>query len=1155
MQAYLRPYRLRLALSAALAIAGAAFGLVPFYAVYAVTLALMPGGTFDPDTLWLWTGIAFAAILGKTLAQSLAAHLSHLAAYDLLLDLRMALVAKLDRVPLGFFAGRSTGELHRVIVDDVQEIEDAIAHAVPDTAAAFAVPLLSAGLLASIDWRLALAAMAMFPVLLALFPLTLVATKPHRHAFFGAMARLKGLTIQYVQGMKVIRAFLGAEHVHAELERAIDDMATVGLRYAGASLTPMALLTAGLRANVLVLLPVAGLLNLSGQADAGTVVLFLLLGMGINVPVFRIIMVAGTIFWRMQTAGRAILAVLDAPELPEATALRLPERFDLAFRDVRFAYDGKTVLDGVSFTAAQGSLTAIVGASGAGKSTIARLAARFWDPDGGGIEIGGVDLRDLQADVRVRTVGFLLQDAWLFNDTIRANIHAGRPDASDAEVDEAARRACVSEFAVEFPLGLDTPVGEGGRALSGGQRQRVAIAREILKAAPVILLDEATAALDTENEAAVLKALRELGQGRTVIAIAHRLDTVRNADRILLVEDGRIAAQGDHDTLLTGSNSYRTLWQRYEANAGWRLPPGGGGNVAVPQDEPPQPAPGPAGCASAGIPLAGGAGLRLLWQLAGPAGQALLRRAVPLLALESLLFGAPVIATFLALSDIFAGMLTRERIVAYTLALLICFILQALAAVFSQRILWRVQTSAVADLQRRLVRHLRAVPLGLLLARDTGEAEAAVTRHAAELNFVMPPGQAMRIFVAPLLSLAVMLLLDWRLALAAVATLPLFAVLVSWMDRAHRTVWERLVAARERLGGRVIDYLQGIGTLRALGLGAGRFTALQQALEEHHKTTRDTIVRLTPSIVMSWSALDVGFCVILLTGGLLTQSGTLAPAILLLFLVVGLVFYAPIADAFEFLAFRRLHAQRMQRIATLLDLPVQHEPATPLRPASLDLRFEGVSFAYGDRPALKEVDLDLPAGQLHAFVGASGSGKSSALALIARFFDPDAGRISLGGVDLREISETLRSKLFAIVLQDTFLFDDTVAANLKLGRPEASLEEMVAAARAAGCHDFVMALEKGYDTPIGEGGQRLSGGERQRLSIARAILKDAPIVLLDEATASIDPDTEYDIRQAIEAVCRGKTVIVVSHRLQSVKAADQIIAFRSGRALLRPDSC
>lgn len=1151
MQRFLRPYRLRLVLSAVLAIVGAACGLVPFYAVYAVALTLLPGGTFDPGTLWLWIGIAFAAILGKTLAQSLAAHFSHLAAYDLLHDLRVALVDKLARVPLGFFSGRSTGELHRIIVDDVQEIEDAIAHAIPDTAAAFAVPLLSAALLATIDWRLAFAALAMFPLLLMLFPLTLAATKPHRHAFFGAMARLKGLTIQYVQGMKVIRAFLNARTVHAELEQAIDGMAEIGLRYARASLTPMALLTAGLRANILILLPAAGLLHLTSEVDAGTVVLFLLLGMGINVPVFRIIMVAGTIFWRMQTAGQAILAVLDAPELPEPQAPRLPERFDLVFRYVSFGYGGNTVLDGVDFTAPQGSLTAIVGASGAGKSTIARLAARFWDPESGKVEIGGIDLREIATEARMRMVGFLLQEAWLFNDTIRANIRAGRPGAGEAEIEEAARRARVLEFAAELPLALDTPVGEGGHALSGGQRQRVAIAREILKAAPVILLDEATAALDAENEAAVLEALTELARDRTVVTIAHRLDTIRKADRILLVEDGRIAAQGDHDSLLAGNESYRTLWQRYEANAGWRLPPVADAPVAVPSDEASCPLSVPV---TAGRPLADAAGLKLLWRLAGPAGQALLRRASPLLILESLLFGAPVIATFLALSDILSGTLTPERIAIYTLAVLACFVLQTLAAILSQRILWSVQTSAVASLQRRLARHLRAVPLGLLMSRDTGEAEAAITQHAGELNFVTPPGQTMRVFVGPLLSFVVMLLLDWRLALAAIATLPLFAALVGWMDRVHRSVWERLVAARERLGARVIDYLQGIATLRALGLGGIRFAALQEALEQYRRTSRDTISRLTPSIALSWSALDLGFCVILLTGGLLWQLGTLASVTLLLFLVVGLVFYAPIADAFEFLAYRRLLAQRMQRIAALLDLPVQHEPAIPLQPASLDLRFDGVSFAYGDRPALKEVDLDLPAGRLHAFVGASGSGKSSALALIARFFDPDAGRISLGGVDLREISETLRSKLFAIVLQDTFLFDDTVAANLKLGRPEASLEEMVAAARAAGCHEFVMAMEKGYDTPIGEGGQRLSGGERQRLSIARAILKDAPIVLLDEATASIDPDTEYDIRQAIEAVCRGKTVIVVSHRLQSVKAADQIIVFRGGRALLRPGS-
>ncbi|WP_378773873.1 ABC transporter ATP-binding protein [Methylopila musalis] len=1132
----------------ALAVLGTAFGLAPFFIVYKIAV-LAAADALETPTLFGWTAAAFAAIALKGALQAAASYVSHIAAYDVLHALRVALVEKLDRLPLGFVTSRSTAELKKTIHEDVEQIEDAIAHAAPDIASALAVPVVSAAMLAFVDWRLACAAFAMFPALVVVYPLTLIAVKALNATYMEALTSLKHATLQYIRGIKVIRAFLNAEAPAKALEEGVDRLEEATLRLSTAALGPGALLYVGLRANILVLIPVGGFMHLSGAADAPTFVLFLLVGLGMTAPVQKLLMTAGAFAWRLQTAGKQIFAVLDAPELSRAETPRTPSGYDVAFHDVSFRYGEHATLEKVDFVARRGAVTAIVGPSGAGKSTIARLGARFWDVDEGAVTIGGVDIRDIAPETLAKTVSFVLQDAWLFNDTIRANIRSGRPEASDAEIEDAARRAQVTPFAQELPGGLDAGVGEGGRGLSGGQRQRVAIARAILRDSPIVVLDEATSALDPDNEAQVLRALSELVQGRTVIAIAHRLDTIRGADQILYVDAGRIAARGGHLELLRSFPPYARLCEAYEASEGWSLP---GAAASAPTATPVGVAAARQGDPEPAEPPFAGAGvLKLFLRLAGPMRGALVRQALPLLFLEGLMLGAPVVATVLTLRDVFAGTLTSDKVWLYTGIVAGCFVGQAIVNVLANRTLWKVQSRAAASLQRKLARHLRRIPLGVLTSRDSGALEHIVIQNTTELSFVQPPAQVMRVLVAPTLAFVVMLAIDWRLALAAAATLPLFVLAVAWGDRVFRSVVQETNASKETLASRTIDHLQGVATIRSLGLGGLRHKALSDAFDRHRDLARATLKRLTPTVATGSTLLDLGFCAILLVGGLLVSSGSLALPTLLLFLVVGLVFYGPISDAFELVSQRRQLELGMRRIGEIMDLPPLPEPSQPKVPTNLDIEFAGVGFSYGDRRALSGLDVLLPAGRLHAFVGGSGSGKTTALNLLARFWDVDEGAIRIGGVDLRRMSSATRAGLFSIVFQDTFLFDDTIAGNLRLAKPEATQAELEAAARAARCHDFIAALEHGYESRVGEGGALLSGGERQRIAIARAILKDAPIVLLDEATASIDPGAEHEIRQALAAVCAGKTVIVVAHRLRSVAAADQIVVFDKGRVVGR----
>ncbi|MGQ3671238.1 ABC transporter ATP-binding protein [Xanthobacter sp. TB0136] len=1142
MKAILVSHGLLLGLSALLSVLATGLGLVPYFAVYLLATGILASGTLQPDAVLLPLLMAFGAILLKGVLAAASSHLSHVAAYGMLLNLRQALARKLDRVPLGFFTAHSSGALKKTIADDVEQIEEAVAHAVPDLAAAIAVPLLSGIMLAYVDWRLALATLVMFPLLMAVYPLTVRATGPMSAAYFGALSQLRSATIQYVQGMRVIRAYMRADAALATLQGAIGDVRESGENFSTAALAPMSVLYTGLRANILVLIPCGSLLLLSGSVSPADLILFLLVGMGMNAPIMKLLFTGGSFYWRIKTAGGQINALLAEAELPEPGQPASPQGHALAFRNVSFGYGAREVIRHADFVVPANTMTAIVGPSGAGKSTLVRLAARFWDVDAGQIEIGTADIRTIERRSLAELVSFVLQDTWLMNDTIRANIRSGKPGASDEEIEVAARRARVLEFAEAMPLGLDSPAGEGGRFLSGGQRQRVAIARAMVRGAPIVLLDEATAALDPENETLVLEALAELARGRTVITIAHRLETIRRADQILYLDAGEVLARGTHEELLASCMPYRRLWESYQDVAGWHLERDGAACQPVPHI--------PQGKAESGVaedePFVSRRGLALLLELAGPMRRLLVFRALPLLFLEGLLMGAPVLATFWMLEQILDGTLTAETAWLLTGAVALCLILQALINMRSHRILWHVQGEAVAALQRRLARHLRHVPLGVLQARDTGSLETLMTQHAAGLNFVTPPAQAMRVLVGPLLSFAVLVWIDWRLAMLAFATLPLFALTVAWSERIYGRIWPRLLASQETLNSRILDYVHGMPTLRSLGLGGQGFEALGAALHQHWRTSCDTVTRLTPTVALGWTVLDFGFCILMAGGAFMVMEGDVAPGMYLLFLVVGLVFYGPIADAFDLAGYGRLLERTMMRVREVLALEQLPEPEQPQVPRSLDIRFEAVSFSYGETPALRAVDLAFEAGRIHAMVGASGSGKSTVLALLCRFWDPQQGRITVGGVDLRDMAPELRASLFAPVFQDSYLFDETVAGNIRLGRPEATQQEIEDAAWAARCHDFIMALPEGYGTRVGEGGSRLSGGERQRIAIARAILKDAPILLLDEATASVDPDNEHDIRMALARLCIGRTVILIAHRPATIRNVDQVVTFSGG---------
>lgn len=1137
-------------LSALLATLATALGLVPYVLVYLIVLHLFDQPLDEVSGRYVLTlGLAgVGAVVLKAMCLGASEYVSHIAAYDILHELRMELAEKLGTLPLGYFSGRSTGEIKQVVHEDVERVEEGLAHFIPDTVSGIAVPLLTAIVLFAVDWRMALATVALMPVLLLLWRRAYKVGDMEGHN--AALARMNAAVVQYVQGMRVIKAFLQAGGAYAKYRDAVQNMSqTMDASYRRSQPNNTAMFVL-MRANVFVILPVGTWLYLQGSLDLPTFVLFLILGMGFNVPLQKLIFSTGFAVWQLSMAMTKIEEILAEGPLREPEIPKEPRGHDIEFREVYFGYGEREVLKGVSFTAPRGSVTALVGPSGAGKTTIARLVPRFWDVDGGEIRLGGVDVREISTEKLMDKVAFVFQDVFLFNDTVYENIRAGRPGASREEVLDAARRARVDDFVRALPDGYDTSVGENGARLSGGQRQRISIARAILKDAPVVVLDEATAFVDPENEAKIQEAIGSLTEEKTLIVVAHRLSTITGADQILVVDEGRIAARGTHGELLEESPLYATLWRAHREAQSWEVAeeaetgerPHTPSLEAVAGEEPPAPLENPY-CQPPGESFIGMI-LRLTGDMRGQ-----FRRGIWLMVAESFFIGAPVVFTYLVLLALLQNEVSVGQIWLYMGGLAVSFFLLAFFNFTSMRVAFRVHSIAPGKLRMYLGEHLRRLPLGFFSKNDTGRINAVLTNDIAQFNLVTGPQQFVQAVVRPAMIFAVLLVVDWRLALAAFLGIPLALGVLFYSDRVFDRVWRRQAETRAVANSRMIDYIQGISVIRAFNLSGGRFVAFGRAMDEYRKASVRTITALTPFIVGFTAVLELGFAALVLLGTWLYLAGSITLPALLLFFVFGLVLYAPIMELGELMAYRRMVQNSMRKVNELVNTPLLPEPERGDRPEDNSIEFKNVSFGYEDEKVLKDVSFTIPERGMTALVGPSGSGKTTITYLISRFWDVDEGAVKVGGVDVREMTtETLLSRI-TTVFQDVYLFEDTVKNNIAFGNPNATEKEVVAAARSARCHDFIMEMSEGYDTVVGEGGSTLSGGEKQRISIARALLKDAPIVLLDEATASIDPENERLIQEALNALVAEKTLVVIAHRLSTVRSADKILVLDEGRVV------
>ena len=549
-------------ISVVFAIFGVVAGVIPFIMGAKVIVALMQGNE-DMRYYTILCLISLAAYICKALFANLSTSISHEATFETLKSIRKKMIAKLSRMPMGHLLNIPSGELKETIVDRVEGLETTLAHLIPEMIANILIPICLLVYLFILDWRLALLTLAVFPLGMC-FVGFMGKTYPAKFKQSVKINKhMNDTVVEYVNGIEVIKAFNQSTSSYKKYEDAVVDNASFFYNWMKSCQWPMSAYTAICPATLVTVLPLGCVFYINGSLTSETFVTIMIISMSIIGPILAASNYVDSIA-AMGTVANLITEVLDAPELirPEKNAGM--NGTDITLKNVRFSYkDDKEVLKGISLNIPAGSVTAFVGPSGSGKSTITRLIAGFWDVTDGGIYIGDKNIKELSQEEIANAIAYVAQDNYLFDDTVRNNIRMGRMSATDAEVEEAAKMAGCDGFIRNLENGYDTVVGSGGGHLSGGEKQRVAIARAMLRNAPIVILDEATAYTDPENEAQIQEAVSKLVKGKTLIIVAHRLSTITDSDNIVLISDGEILAQGTHTKLLEESNLYKSMWNAH----------------------------------------------------------------------------------------------------------------------------------------------------------------------------------------------------------------------------------------------------------------------------------------------------------------------------------------------------------------------------------------------------------------------------------------------------------------------------------------------------------------------------------------------------------------------------------------------------------------
>ena len=566
------PCKGKMALSVFCAILSVAGGFIPFWAVYEILLAFI-NQNVTLNGILIWCLVGAAGYLLRVACHGISTILAHISAYTILEGIRLKIADRLMKAPLGEVMGRRIGYLKNIIMDKVEDLEPPLAHMIPELTSNLLLPVAIFIWMLVIDWRMGLAVL-ISPVL-AMIPMFFLMRNYNSQyaAYMEANNHVNSIIIEYVEGIEVVKAFNQSTSSYEKFVNAVQSFKEFTLAWFKSTWKSMNLMMAIMPTTLLGVLPVSLLLVQNGSISPAELAMGIILSLSIVGPLMK-----ATTFINeaksMEYAVEAANELLNLPVLPDSGKIVSIPHNDIALKHVTFSYDGSEqneVLHDVNLELPEGSFTALVGPSGGGKSTIARLIARFWDVTGGSITIGGKNVKELSIRQLSELVSFVTQDNFLFNCSLKENIRLGNPNATDEEVYAAAKAACCDEFIVRLDKGYDTPAGDAGKRLSGGEKQRIAIARAILKNAPIVILDEATAFTDPQNEDKIQKSIMALSKGKTLLVIAHRLSTIQNADQIVVLKKGRIVDCGKQEELLKRCPLYADMWKAHIGAKNWSV--------------------------------------------------------------------------------------------------------------------------------------------------------------------------------------------------------------------------------------------------------------------------------------------------------------------------------------------------------------------------------------------------------------------------------------------------------------------------------------------------------------------------------------------------------------------------------------------------------
>lgn len=862
-------------------------------------------------------------------------------------------------------------------------------------------------------------------------------------------------------------------------------------------------------------------------------------------------------------------------------------RGNIEFKNVTFSYPSRPdviIFRDFSIFFPAGKTVAVVGGSGSGKSTVVSLIERFYDPNQGEILLDNVDIKTLQLRWLRNQIGLVNQEPALFATTILDNILYGKPDATMAEVEAAASAANAHSFVTLLPNGYKTQVGERGVQLSGGQKQRIAIARAMLKDPKILLLDEATSALDAGSESIVQEALDRLMVGRTTVVVAHRLSTIRNVDSIAVIQQGQVVETGTHEELIAKAGAYASLIRFQEMvgnrdfsnpstrrarssrlshslstkslslrsgslrNLSYSYSTGADGRIEmVSNAETDKRKPAPAGYFCRLLKLNAP---EWPYSIMGAVGSVLSGFIGPTFAIVM----SNMIEVFYYQNPAAMERKTKEYVFIYIgagLYAVVAYLIQHyFFSIMGENLTTRVRRMMLAAILRNEVAWFdeeenNSSLLTARLATDAADVKSAIAERISVI---------LQNMTSLLTSFIVAFIVEWRVSLLILGTFPLlvlanFAQQLSLKGFAGDTA--KAHAKTSMIAG------EGVSNIRTVAAFNAQEKILSLFCHELRIPQRRSLGRSQSSgflFGLSQLALYGSEALILWYGAHLVSKGVSTFSKVIKVFVVLVITANSVAETVSLAPEIIRGGEAVGSVFSVLDRSTRIDPddpeAEPVESIRGDIELRHVDFAYPSRPdvmVFKDLSLRIRAGQSQALVGASGSGKSSVIALIERFYDPISGKVMIDGRDIRRLNlQSLRLKI-GLVQQEPALFAASIFDNIAYGKDGATEAEVVEAARAANVHTFVSGLPEGYKTPVGERGVQLSGGQKQRIAIARAVLKDPSILLLDEATSALDAESECILQEALERLMRGRTTVIVAHRLSTIRNVDSIAVVQDGR--------